>query len=250
MPETAAAREQPSAAVLLGTVSEAFAAAPGDVTLAIQAVCDLVAARFDDAVIVRILAPDGRLPLVGVGATRPGLAADIIETFEHSDAPEAVAEVLDGGPATIIPRDSPDKPALLRDFEARVGYCASLIAPLRVRGEVIGTLSVICTQHPEGHDARDLELLAELADRCAIDIDNARLLDQLNHELGERSMAERRHAALLHHTSDIILVVSRTGRVLDVTPSIERVLGVAPADLLRGSMFDIVELADRARVAR
>ena len=250
MPETAAAREQPSAAVLLGTVSEAFAAAPGDVTLAIQAVCDVVAARFDDAVVVRILGPDGGLPLVGVGATRPGLAADIIETFEHGDAPPVVADVLDGGPATIVPRDSADKPALLRDFEARVGYCGSLIAPLRVRGEAIGTLSVICTQHPEGHDERDLELLAELADRCAIDIDNARLLDQLNHELGERSLAERRHAALLHHTSDIILVVSRTGRVLDVTPSIERVLGVAPADLLRGSMFDIVELADRARVAR
>jgi diguanylate cyclase (GGDEF)-like protein/PAS domain S-box-containing protein len=187
-----------------------------------------------------------------VGAPVAEIADEVIRTFEHGAVPTMVRQVFRTGvPAIVQPEDNHlDERPLLRAFQKRVGYQGSLIAPLRARGQVIGTLSLICSEHADGHHHDDLQFLVEIADRCGLDIDNARLLDRLTHEVGARSLAERRHAALLRHASDVIIVVSRTGKVLDVTAAVTPVLGWQPEDLLRTSLFEIVDLADRSQVAR
>jgi diguanylate cyclase (GGDEF)-like protein/PAS domain S-box-containing protein len=237
--------------MLLAAVSDAFGSAGGDVTLAAQHVCTLLAEVFGDAVVLRFGEHERDLRVVGVGAPDPAMAAEVIGTFGSGGPPPVVRDVLrTGRPGRVDPEGQHlDERPLLRAFQHRVGYCGSMVAPLRLDGRVFGTLSTICTDRRHDHTDDDLRFLDELAERCARDMDRAALLDRLHDDGDERSLADRRRDALLRHGSDIVLVVSRTGKVLDVTPAISRVLGWDPEQLLHVSLFEIVDLADRSTVA-
>jgi diguanylate cyclase (GGDEF)-like protein/PAS domain S-box-containing protein len=237
---------------LLEELSAAFRASGGDVTLAAQAVCRLLADVFHDAVVLRLGATVRDLGVVGVGAPDRATAAEVIGAFGTGPPPPAVREVLRSGrPARVEPEGEhlAERP-LLRAFQARVGYRGSMIAPLVLDGRVIGTLSTICTRRDHDHGADDLGRLVELAEHCARAVDGATLLHRLDRDLVERSLAERRRDALLRHGTDVVLVVSRMGKVLDVTPAVTRVLGWEVDQLLRRSLLELVDLADRSRVAR
>ena len=250
MPELLAARRRHDGETLLAAVSDAFGSAGGDVTLAAQHVCTLLAEVFGDAVVLRYGEHERDLRVVGVGAPDPAMAAEVIGTFGSGGPPPVVRDVLrTGRPGRVTPEGQHlDERPLLRAFQHRVGYCGSMVAPLRAGGRVFGTLSTICTDPHHDHTDDDLRFLDELAERCARDMDRAALLDRL-HDDDERSLSDRRRDALLRHGSDIVLVVSRTGKVLDVTPAISSVLGWEPEQLLHVSLFEIVDLADRSTVA-
>ena len=53
---------------------------------------------------------------------------------------------------------------------------SSMVVPLRVRGAVIGDIALVAAESGRRFDANDLARAQELADRCALAIDNARLL--------------------------------------------------------------------------
>jgi len=78
---------------------------------------------------------------------------------------------------------------------ARVGFeeleiSAVLIAPMRARGRVIGTLSLWRRGVRPGHSERDRQFVQELADRAALAIDGAQLVERLQQELEERRRVE------------------------------------------------------------
>jgi diguanylate cyclase (GGDEF)-like protein/PAS domain S-box-containing protein len=233
-------------------VSDAFRAAGGDVTLAAQGVCRLLARAFGDAIVLRLGESERDLRVVGVGTPDPSMAAEVIGTFGSGPAPPVVRQVMrTGAPAVVEPEGEHlvERP-LLRAFQVRIGYRGSMVAPLVQDGRTIGTLSTVCTERRHDHGEHDLARLVELADHCARDIDRVALLGHLDHDVDERTLTERRRDALLRHGSDVVLVVSRTGKVLDCTPAVGRVLGWEPDQLLHVSLFEIVELADRSEVAQ
>jgi PAS domain S-box-containing protein len=57
---------------------------------------------------------------------------------------------------------------------------------------------------------------------------------------------ERRFRALIEHSSDVVSVVGIDGRLTYVGPSVRRVLGHAPEDLIGRSILDLVHEDDRA----
>ncbi len=77
----------------------------------------------------------------------------------------------------------------------------------------------------------------------------ARAIDWMAASLGETTAelaaSERRFRQLIEHGTDVIAVVGRDGRVLYVSPSVERVLGRSPADLAGTSLLDLVHGEDR-----
>ncbi|HLL23625.1 MAG TPA: GAF domain-containing protein [Kofleriaceae bacterium] len=90
-------------------------------------------------------------------------------------------------PATLVDRAPPAD----RAFFARFPIYAAMIAPLRVRGHVFGTVSVTRVRMGQRFDADDLELLENLADRAASAIENSRL----HHEAeAARARAEQLYA--------------------------------------------------------
>jgi PAS domain S-box-containing protein len=73
----------------------------------------------------------------------------------------------------------------------RMGVHSMLVAPMRVHGHVIGVLVV--NRHLPGQPSftdDDRSLVQDLADRAALAISNARLLNQVQRELAERTRAE------------------------------------------------------------
>ncbi len=60
--------------------------------------------------------------------------------------------------------------------------------------------------------------------------------------------AEARFSALIRNTSDIIAIVAADGRITYVTPTAERIFGLAPQDLIGQQLDDLVAFDDRARL--
>ena len=55
-----------------------------------------------------------------------------------------------------------------------------MIVPLRARGRVIGDLAMAMAESGRRYGEEDLEFAQQLADRCALALDNARLFTELN----------------------------------------------------------------------
>jgi signal transduction histidine kinase len=89
--------------------------------------------------------------------------------------------------------------------ETRLALCelglhTALLCPLRVRGRVIGSLSLWRYSDGGPYSERDLWFTQELADRAALAIENARLVERLHAEVQERKHSEKR----LRHTADLL----------------------------------------------
>jgi GAF domain-containing protein/HAMP domain-containing protein len=95
------------------------------------------------------------------------------------DVPEEVWEHLDKDKITIAPS------FLEKDHEHRQG--ADLLAPIRVRGQVIGYLNLDRGENERGWSDEDLKLIGVVADQVGLAIENARLIEQT------RRRAEREH---------------------------------------------------------
>jgi len=74
-------------------------------------------------------------------------------------------------------------------FDA-LNVTAVLIAPMRARGRVIGTLGLWRRGDRAPHGERDRQFVQELADRAGLAIDGAQLVERLKQELDERRRAE------------------------------------------------------------
>jgi GAF domain-containing protein len=92
-------------------------------------------------------------------------SAQVIRTGE----PELMEEIPDGFWDAIA--QDPEQHRLLRE----AGFASALIVPLRVRGAVIGDIALATAESGRRYGADDVRPLQELADRCALAIDNARL---------------------------------------------------------------------------
>ncbi|MFE3885156.1 SpoIIE family protein phosphatase [Streptomyces lydicus] len=92
--------------------------------------------------------------------------------------------VRTGRPILVSHVGEPDLMRIARDPEAaallaRAGVHSYLTTPLIARGEVLGALCLSRARNPVPFDEDDLALAAELADRAAVCIDNARLYQSL-----------------------------------------------------------------------
>ena len=100
--------------------------------------------------------PDPRSP-VGV--------PQVIRTGE----PQLLAEIPDEL-LTAAARDE-EHLRILRELDLR----SAMLVPLRARGRVLGALTFVSTAAARRYGEDDLSLAQELADRCALAVDNARL---------------------------------------------------------------------------
>ena len=74
-----------------------------------------------------------------------------------------------------------------REALDRVKVASYAIAPLRARGETIGTIFMARHEAGRPYDERDLELLVDLADRAALAIENGRLYADLEQRVTRRT---------------------------------------------------------------
>ena len=231
---------------LIAAVLQAFEEAGSDYERVLDLVCQLGCELTSDPWVIRLVDDAGMLHLAGSAAADVETLADIRQTLTGLSMPyerSRVASVSpEGAPVLITPESlaassHTAQPAIVGLAERR-GFVGGLVAPMRVRGRIIGVLWWPCRYHRGEHDEDDLRLITTVADRCALAIDNARLVRNLESE-------RNRHAALLAQVSDAVAVVDADGTIRDVTPGgVTRILGWMPEDLVGLNMFELVHRKD------
>jgi PAS domain S-box-containing protein len=145
-------------------------------------------------------------------------------------------KVLAGGLPVLIPElpergaeRYPDDPASAALFDA-LRPRSAMIVPVRARGRVLGTLTLL-SQHPYGrrYGQRDLHLAADLAGRAGLTVDNARLY-------------EVEHAAAVTLQRSLLPVVPR---VAGLQIAARYLVGV-DGNQVGGDWYDVLALPDGA----
>ena len=120
--------------------------------------------------------------------------------------------------------------AVAQDLEHRamlgaLGFRSSMIVPLRVRGEVIGDLALATAGSGRRYDEDDLAVAQDLADRCALHVEVARLFTDLEHARDELE-------AILEGVADAVTVQAPDGRLVYVNDAAVQMLGYQDRDSL------------------
>ncbi len=183
----------------LAELSRALADSITDTAGVLNRVVELVSQFLGDAAVLRILDDDGEhLTVVAAYDQDPGARDAICEALTSAPggiglAPYAQAvresrtvrldgQALDAAMSTM----SSEAHRALTDLGVR----AALICPLRVHGKVIGTLGLWRRGDRPSYTERDHGFAQDLADRAALAIENARLVERLRAEVEERSRNE------------------------------------------------------------
>ena len=98
----------------------------------------------------------------------PGGVSEVLRTGKSRFISEVTDEMLVAGA-----RDA-EHLQVLRDLHVR----SAMIVPLQARGRTLGVITFIASDSGRRYDANDLAVAEDLAQRAALAIDNARLLDE------------------------------------------------------------------------
>jgi signal transduction histidine kinase len=161
--------------------------------------------------IVDVVEADGsmrRLAVVHPDPAKQVLAGMLQEGWPpERDDPLGVPVVMATGQSEIV---SPVTESLLRqaarteqnlDLLRRLGIGSLLVVPLRARGDVLGAVTFVGSTDGHQYTGEDMWLAEELAARCAVAIDNARLYRDAQRALALAESASRAKSQLLAMTS-------------------------------------------------
>lgn len=166
-----------------------------------QALLDRIAAItaeiVGDGCMVTLISEDGQHLVNAANAHRdPALALDYRTVMAAMVAPVITSRAVsatvartgqpqraDVDPAAMVARSDES----LRPVVARLNVHSYAVVPIRARRTVIGTLSLVRSQPGRNYTDDDVTLIQDLADRAGLAIDKARLYDQLEHRVRERT---------------------------------------------------------------
>jgi PAS domain S-box-containing protein len=206
-----------------------------DVEETLATIARLTVPAYADWCFVELLRPDGSIERVVMEHADP-TKREFVEEYDRRypldpDAPVGSSKVIRTGEPELLAEipeafwelvaQDPDQLRLLRE----VGFESALIVPLRVRGTVIGDIALATAQSGRHYDSRDVRLAQELADRCALALDNARL-----HTAARESRDELQ--AILDGVADAVTAQSPAGLLAYANDAAVRLLGYGSAEEL------------------
>jgi len=148
----------------------------------------LAVPRMADWCVIDMVADDGslrRAALAHVERAKEDLAWDL--TRRYASGPDAfeftpkairssLAELVPEIPASLLERIAQDDQHL--SLLQALGLRSLMIVPLSVRGRTLGAIGFVAAQSGRRYDRHDLALAQNLADRCALALDNAGLYEE------------------------------------------------------------------------
>ena len=182
-----ARRQAEQAQRILMDAARAFAEASLDLPEVLNLAARQVVAALGDTCVIRLLSTDG-LWLEPAAFYHPDPEARAFGDAMMRAAPERSTEGLNGqvvqtGEPVFLPVvDQAQFVAAIKPeyhaYHARFGTYSVLIVPLRVRGRILGVLSIARETPGRPNTLADQALVQELADRAAVAIENARLYQE------------------------------------------------------------------------
>src|SRR3954454_18812281 len=163
-----------------------------DFTRTLGRVAGLFVPEFADWVGVDVMAPDGTLEQYTSQHPDPAREAFLLELRRRyrreKEGREGVLAVMRSGEPVLAP-DVRDQVELAlredeKDIYARLDPQSYMIVPLRARGRIVGALTFLSLTAGRHYGEEDLALAGQLASRCAVAVDNARLFRQAEETIG------------------------------------------------------------------
>jgi len=177
-------------AQLLADISREFGAAGLDRASVLSTVARRVSAWFDDTCFLRLVGEDGQLP--ESSACYYSYPPRLHLAHEMPPAPEdrehvLLSQVVQSGDPILIPARDPEWiPQVYLDTL----HCQSLLmVAMRADEQIVGTLTLVRDRPDRPHTYEDASLLQDVADRTAISVAKASLVEtiqRLNAELEEK----------------------------------------------------------------
>ncbi len=115
---------------------------------------------------------------------------------------------------------------------ARSGLHAGLACPILLGGEALGIIEFFSRRIREP-DEQEVATLAAIGSQIGQFIRRRRAEHAVQ-------ASEKRFRALIEHAYDIVLLLSAEGTILYASPSVERVLGYAPDELIGRNGYDLI----------
>ena len=215
-----ASRRDHARAEALSELSARLSESISDVDGLLHSVVELVSSFLGDTAVIRLLAEGGStMTVAAVHDANPMIAEPLRAALEQSSneiatmVPHA-AVLSEAQPIQLIDDSFIDAleqmPPLARKTVQDLGMRVALICPLRVGGRVIGTLGLWRHGKDTPHSERDRKFAQELADRAALAIGNARLVERLRAEIDQRKQNEDN----LRLTAELLKQVDQKRRAL------------------------------------
>lgn len=235
----------------LAQASRTFAAANLDLQIVLDMITRLVSEFTNDVCVLNLLSPDGEW-LTHASYYHPDpevrqFVADLLEIYPRKADAGMSREVLQTGTLLLFSRaiNEPTFRATVRPAYQRYldqfSVCSTLILPLNVQGETIGTLSLTRHDPAEPHQPQELSLFQDLADRAALAIANARLYQQAKQARRQAEQTADRAARLQLVTAALsesltpaqvaAVVVEQSQAVLHATAAIVAVTTATQTEL-------------------
>ena len=153
----------------------------------LRTVAELAVPTLADWCVVDVLQEDGsirRLAVAHRDVAKLELARALSRMYPpNPDAPTGIPHVLRTGEPEFVAdvdearlgilAEDPDHLDLIR----RLGLRSYIVVPMVARGRTLGAISLALANSPRSYGTADLALAAELADRAALAVDNARLYE-------------------------------------------------------------------------
>jgi len=203
--ENAASAEQARAALqrshdrlrALADVSGAFSMVAISYQPLLDQIAQVIADIVGDGALVTLISDDGKQLRNAANAHRdPMLASDYreflarrrVSAITSTSISAIVARTgqpqrADIDPAEMVARSD----EALRPIVERLNVHSFAVVPIRARQNVIGTLSLVRSRPGNGYTDDDIALIQDLGDRAGLAIENARLYDQLEQRVRERT---------------------------------------------------------------
>ncbi len=204
--DVTAQRQAEGRARLLDAASRALAASL-DYGATLATVADLAVPAIADVCLVYLIDDQGGFNDVGLACADPARAALVRMMLDcYPPDPQhslGLAEVLHSGTALLQPELPPDfaehagRDAQHCELIRRIGPRAFLTAPLRVGDQMLGLLQLVLTEPGRTYEAADVQLVEELAHRCAQAIERSRLYEAEQTARAQAEQAAARTAQLL-----------------------------------------------------
>ena len=172
-------RKQAQEAQRFLTEASTLLAGSLDYETTLASVARLAVPSLADGCVVEVLKEDGSAPtLSAVALVEP---ADTRLDGVLSDLPE---QVLRSGKAYVCSEETvhPDCQEPLRRLK-EAGIAAVMVVPLVAGGRPLGVISFVATRSRPNYGSQSLRLAEELAHRCALAMENARLYREAQHAI-------------------------------------------------------------------
>jgi PAS domain S-box-containing protein len=226
-----------------------------DYRATLEAVAKLLVPRLADWCFVEMLQADGSIERTVMRCADPA-KRDLAAAYDRRwplapDSPVGSPRVIRTGEAELQPElpegfleqaaQDPEQAEILRGL----GFRSAMIVPLRVRGQVIGDLALATAESGRRFDADDLATAQDLADRCALHIEVARLFTDLRTVEDQLRGSHDELQAILEGVADSITAQAPDGRLVYANAAAVQTLGYEGVDeLLSAPLPEIVERFD------